>query len=151
MEREHRISAGAIIIHSGRILLVRYGDTSGKGSLVGPGGGVLSNESINQAVTREIREETGLEARPHKILFVEDLFSRRYRMVKIWLLCELIGGQLRRTQGAIDEGIAEVGWYSKDQLRNEVVYPSVLLTCDWSLFSKDNWEAKYLESRNANF
>ena len=151
MEREHRISAGAIIIHSGRILLVRYGDTSGKGSLVGPGGGVLSNESINEAVIREIREETGLEARPRKILFVEDLLSRRYRMVKIWLLCELIGGQLKRTQRAIDEGITEVGWYRKEQLQNEVVYPSILLNCDWRLFFKDNWEARYLESRNASF
>lgn len=151
MEREHRISAGAIIIQSGRILLVRYGDSSDKSFLVGPGGGVLSNEGINQAVIREVREETGLEVRPYKILFVEDLFSRRYRMVKIWLLCELIGGQLKNTQGAIDEGITEVGWYRKDQLQNEVVYPPVLLSCDWDSFFKDNWESKYLEPRNANF
>ena len=154
MEREHRISAGAIIIQSSKILLVRYGGSSGKSFLVGPGGGVLGNESINQAVTREVREETGLEVRPYKpykILFVEDLLARRYRMVKIWLLCELIGGQLKNTQGAIDEGITEVGWYRKDQLQNEVVYPSALLSYDWGSFFKDNWKSKYLELRNANF
>jgi 8-oxo-dGTP pyrophosphatase MutT (NUDIX family) len=151
MERQHRISAGAIVIHGSRILLARYGDRSGKSSLVGPGGGVLNDEGINQAAIREVREETGLQVRPYRILFVEDLFSRRYRMVKIWLLCELIGGRLTNTQVAIDEGIIEVGWYRRDQLQNEVVYPSVLLTCDWDLFFKDNWEAKYLESRKANF
>jgi len=151
MERKHRISAGAIVIHGGRILLARYGDRSGKSSLVGPGGGVLSDEGINEAAIREVREETGLRVRPYRILVVEDLFSRRYRMVKIWLLCELIGGRLRNTQGAIDEGITEVGWYRKNQLQNEVVYPTILLTCDWDSFFKDNWESKYLESRNASF
>jgi 8-oxo-dGTP diphosphatase len=151
LEREHRISAGAIIVQDSRILLVRYRDNSGNSYLVGPGGGVLSNESIVQAVIREVREETGLEARPYKILFVEDLFSRRYRMIKIWLLCKIIGGQLENTQGAADEGITEVGWYHKDQLQNEVVYPATLLTCDWDSFFGDGWGARYLESRNASF
>ena len=72
-------------------------------------------------------------------------------MVKIWLLCELIGGQLKNTQGATDEGITEVGWYLKDQLQNEIVYPAVLLSYDWGSFFKDNWKSKYLELRNANF
>jgi 8-oxo-dGTP diphosphatase len=80
MVSEHRISAGAIVIQEDRVLLVKYNnDTDGKSFLVGPGGGVLSSEGINQAVIREVREETGLEVSPTKILFVEDLLSRRYR------------------------------------------------------------------------
>jgi ADP-ribose pyrophosphatase YjhB (NUDIX family) len=151
MEREHRISAGAIVIKGDEILLVRYKDSDGNSFLVGPGGGVLSDEGINEAAVREVREETGLEVSPYRILFVEDLLSRRYRMVKIWFLCNLIGGQLAHTQGAIKEGIAEAGWYRKDQLFNEVVYPSVLLSQNWDTFFKDNWESKYLELRNADF
>lgn len=151
MEKEHRISAGAIIIQDDQILLVRYNHTDGKSFLVGPGGGVLSNEGINQAVTREVREETGLEVSPFRILFVEDLLSRRYRMVKIWLLCETVGGHLEKTQGAKEEGIIEVGWYQKGQLFKEVVYPPDLLTFNWSSFFKDTWESKYLKLRNADF
>jgi 8-oxo-dGTP pyrophosphatase MutT (NUDIX family) len=149
--REHRIEAGAIIIQSGRILLVRYRDSSGKSFLVGPGGGALSNEGIYQAVIREVREETGLEVSPHKVLFVEDLLSRRYRIVKIWLLCNLVSGQLANTQGALEEGITDVAWYRKDQLQNEVVYPPVLLSYDWEAFSQNNWESKYLELRETDF
>jgi ADP-ribose pyrophosphatase YjhB (NUDIX family) len=119
--------------------------------LVGPGGGVLSNEGINQAVVREVREETGLEVNPYKILFVEDLLSRRHRIVKIWLLCKLNDGQLTNTQGALTEGITEAGWYRKEQLQNEVVYPPVLLSYDWEAFIHDNWETKYLELRMTNF
>jgi 8-oxo-dGTP diphosphatase len=73
MEREHRISAGAIIIQDDQILLVRYKHSDGKSFLVGPGGGVLSDEGINQAVVREVREETGLEVSPCKILVPEKL------------------------------------------------------------------------------
>ena len=147
MERELRISAGAIVIHGGRILLVRVKNSGGTSFLVGPGGGVLSDEGINQAAVREVREETGLEVTPRRILFIEDLFDGNRRVVKTWFLCELTGGQLARTQGAIEEGIIEAGWYLRDQLENESVFPAVLLSHDWDSFFKDGWEAKYLDSR----
>jgi 8-oxo-dGTP diphosphatase len=146
-EREHRISAGAIVIREDRILLVRYSNAEGKSFLVGPGGGVLGNEGLYQAVMREVREETGIEVRPFRILFVEDLLYQHYRIEKIWLLCNLVGGQLARTQGAIEEGIAEAMWYRKDQLQNEVVYPPTLLSYNWNAFFQDIWEARYLPLR----
>ncbi|UCB42917.1 MAG: NUDIX domain-containing protein [Dehalococcoidales bacterium] len=110
MSKEHRIDAGAIIIQENRILLVRYNNLQGQSFLVGPGGGVKGDESIIKALVREVKEETGLEVNHGKVLFIEDLVSRRYRFVKIWFLCEPIGGQLLKTQGAIDEGIIEAGW-----------------------------------------
>ena len=151
MEREHRISARAIVIQEDQILFVRYNNTDGKSYLVGPGGAVLGNEGIYQAVVREVREETGLEVSPQKVLFVEDLLSRRYRIVKIWLLCNLVGGQLANTQGALEEGITDVAWYRKDQLLNKVVYPPALLSYDWEAFPQNNWGSKYLELRETDF
>jgi 8-oxo-dGTP diphosphatase len=151
VENEHRISAGAIVIQDDRVLLVRYNDRDGKSFLVGPGGRVENNEGINQAVIREVREETGLEVNPSKILFVEDLLWRQFRMVKIWFLCNIIGGKLYRTPGAAEEGIIEAGWYSKDQLHDEVVYPAPLLIRDWRSFFKDNQETEYLEIKEADF
>jgi 8-oxo-dGTP diphosphatase len=144
MEREHRISVGAIVIQEERILLVRYKNSSGDSFLVGPGGGTENDEPVTQTVEREVREETGLEVSPQKILFIEDLLSGRFRMVKIWFLCNLIGGQLEHTQGATEEGITEARWYRKDQLYNEIVYPSILLSQNWDAFFKDDWESKYL-------
>lgn len=151
MGREHRISAGAIVIQEGKILLVRYKNNNGDTFLVGPGGGSMNEEGVNQTVVREVREETGLEVSPKRILFVEDLLSRQYRIVKIWFLCNIIGGQLDRTKGAVEEGITEAGWYAKEQLYNEIVYPPTLLSQDWNAFFKDTWETMYLELRDANF
>ena len=154
MELQYRISAGAIIIHKDKILLVKYSDGPGGNSyLVGPGGGVERNEGLNQAVIREVREETGLEVTPrnNRILFVEDLAMFGSRTTKVWFLCDLVGGRLSRTQGAKVEGINEVGWYSKEQLHDLVVYPPPLLSHDWDLFFRDNWETIYLEIRGADF
>lgn len=151
MEKEHRISAGAIIIQDKKILLVRYRDSSGGSFLVGPGGGTLSHEGIDRTIVREVREETGLTVNPHKILIVEDLLSLRHRMVKIWFLCDILGGQAHYTKGAKEEGITEVGWYRREQLQNEVVYPSPLLSHDWGSFSGASWETIYLELKEADF
>lgn len=151
MDRAHRISTGAIVIQEDQVLLVRYHGAGGRSYLVGPGGGVLSNESLHQAVVREVREETGLDVSPQKVLFVEDLLSRHHRIVKVWFLCNLIGGQLANTQGALEEGITDAAWYHKHELLDEVVCPPALLNYEWGSFTRHDWESKYLELRETDF
>jgi 8-oxo-dGTP diphosphatase len=144
LDRQHRISAGAIVIDEGRLLLVRYKGADGNTYLVGPGGGALSDESIYQTVVREVREETGLEVEPAKILFVEDMLSVHHRITKIWLLCDLKGGILANTRAALEEGIIGVGWFRKPELIQEVVYPSGIVNCEWKTLQLSGWETRYL-------
>jgi ADP-ribose pyrophosphatase YjhB (NUDIX family) len=61
---------------------------------VGPGGGIHINEDLNQALVREVQEETGLIMQPGKMLFVEDLLTKHYRMLKFWFFGTIIEGQL---------------------------------------------------------
>ncbi len=109
------------------------------------------DESITQALEREVKEETGLEVDPFKLLFVEDFLSSLNKQVKIWFLCNVVGGQVEKTQGAFDEGIIEVRWYGRNELADEVVYPSALLDESWESFSTDDFEAKYLGFKVADF
>jgi 8-oxo-dGTP diphosphatase len=150
LERKFRVSAGAIIIRGDEILLVRTLNSDRKDFLVAPGGGVESDEGINQACIREVREETGFEVRPDKILFIEDLVWQNKRVVKIWFLCNVTGGELTRTKGAIEEGLIEAGWFRKDQLKNEIVFPAVLMHYNWGSFSEDNWKTQYLGMKNSD-
>lgn len=55
--------AGIVVNHKGEWLVVqkRYGGLNGKWSL--PAGFVEGNETVDQAVLREIKEETGIDAR----------------------------------------------------------------------------------------
>jgi ADP-ribose pyrophosphatase YjhB (NUDIX family) len=151
MERIFRVSAGAIVIRGDEILLVRAKNSEGNDFLVAPGGGVEIDEGIDQACIREVREETGIEVRPCKILFIEDLVWENKRVVKVWFLCVITGAELKRTQGAIEEGLIEAGWFRKDQLKNEIVFPTVLMHFDWGAFKEDNWETQYLGMGNSDF
>ena len=147
---EQRISAGAIIIENGQILLVRDIGRNGKSFLVAPGGGALDGENVKQTAIREVKEETGLDVNPYKILFVEDLISSWIRGLKIWFLSRLTGGQLERTEGAIEDGIIEARWYRREELKGEIVYPQLLLDTDWELFFENTWETRHLVQNTAD-
>ncbi len=149
MRRTHRISAGAIVLKQGKVLLVRYSNRDGDTFLAAPGGGVHIRESLPDAAIREVKEETGLEVNPYpcRVLFVEEFLTRKYRHIKTWLHCILIKGEITKTQEARKEGIIEAKWYSQDDLADEVVYPSPLLTTDWQTFLDKTWETRYLGLR----
>ena len=147
----HRIAAGGIILKDDAILLVRYSTTSGGSYLVGPGGALGSGENAVQAIIRETMEETGVMVRPRRVLWIEDLQCSRFKMCKIWVLCDVVSGDVIPTDGARAEGITEVGWFKKGQLEHEVVYPPPVMQHEWEEFRSDHWEAQCLPSRIASF
>lgn len=65
----HATVSGVVMI-DGKVLLVRHTYGVAKDKLLLPGGHVKENEMAEQAVTREILEETGVEARPLNVIGV---------------------------------------------------------------------------------
>ena len=55
------VAVGAVIVHDGRILLIRRAEPPSQGRWSVPGGRVLAGETLHEAVVREVTEETGLE------------------------------------------------------------------------------------------
>jgi ADP-ribose pyrophosphatase YjhB (NUDIX family) len=57
------------VVHddAGRLLLVRRGHPPNAGTWSLPGGRVEAGETLEQAVVREVREETGLAVRPARV------------------------------------------------------------------------------------
>lgn len=55
------IGVGALVVEDGKILLVRRATEPLKGEWSLPGGVVEVGETLEQAVLREVREETGIE------------------------------------------------------------------------------------------
>lgn len=68
------VGVGAVVLAQGQALLIQRGNPPGRGLWSLPGGAVELGESLEQAVAREVREETGLEVEPGPLLGV---FERR--------------------------------------------------------------------------
>ncbi len=106
------VGVGAVVVHQGGILLVRRGKEPLLGRWTIPGGTVEAGETLQEALVREIREETGLTVRPQEPLLVFDRVEKeesgqvRYHYVIIDYLCELVGGTLRAGSDAMEAAFA---------------------------------------------
>jgi len=66
------LGVGGVLWHEGKVLLVQRGHNPGKGTWTIPGGYVDQRESIEDAIVREIQEETGINAKPLSIIALRD-------------------------------------------------------------------------------
>lgn len=62
-QEEWIAAVGALVLHCGKVLLVLRANSPYKGEWAVPGGRVLSGETLQQAVEREVQEETGIVVR----------------------------------------------------------------------------------------
>jgi 8-oxo-dGTP diphosphatase len=111
------VGIGALIFQRGRILMARRGKEPLKGWWSLPGGAVETGETLDQAVRREVREETGLEVQPVRMF---EIFERimhdaegatEYHYVLIDYVCRVTGGTL-----CAGDDVAYVQWMRQDEL-----------------------------------
>ncbi len=70
-----RSTAKAVVMKDGKVLLNRCVDGHGAEYYALPGGGQHRFEPLEEAVVREVREETGLSVRPMRLLAVTEEIS----------------------------------------------------------------------------
>jgi ADP-ribose pyrophosphatase len=102
------VGVGGVVVADGRALLIRRAREPLQGRWTIPGGTVELGETLEEAVVREMAEETGLEVDPLEVLAVFDRIERdpggavRFHHVIVDFLCQRLSGTARAASDALD-------------------------------------------------
>jgi len=116
------VGVGAIIICNGKILLEKRKNEPGKGKWSIPGGLVELGESLEQAVIREVKEETELDVYEPQLIdavdniTVEEDGRIKYHFVIVDYFVKLKGGTPRATSDAEELRMVELDEVEKFDL-----------------------------------
>ena len=100
MENVMQVRVTGILIEGEKLLLVKQKVANRNWSL--PGGRVENGETLEEAMIREMREETGLEVNIQKLLYVCDKPDTRPSLLHITFLLERIEGEITLPSNEFD-------------------------------------------------
>lgn len=98
------LTVDGVLVVEGNLLLVRRGREPEKGKLALPGGIVEYGERTEDAVVRELKEETGIVTKPVRLLGIYSDPGRdpRGHFITVAYVLARIGGELRAGDDAAD-------------------------------------------------
>ncbi len=112
------LAVKAIIRFGGKYLIVKRGatDAFGAGIWEFPGGKVAFGESLEDALAREVREETGLDVTVNKLLYATSFFTNPQRQVFLLAYeCAAFSGDVN-----LSFEHSQFLWAPKDRLREKL-------------------------------
>jgi mutator protein MutT len=120
MSIELETSYGGVVVRDGEVLVIT---PAGRRVTGLPKGGLEAGETPEQAATREVREETGIEAAVREPLgdvrYTYRRDGRRVRKTVHFFLCDYLGGSTEDHDHEVDEA----RWIAISGARNELSYP----------------------------
>ncbi|ACP34244.1 NUDIX hydrolase [Sulfolobus islandicus L.S.2.15] len=94
------VAVGCLIVEENKVLLVKRKNPPNAGLWAIPGGKVEYGETLEDALKREMREETGLEVAVSNIISIVQVINEGYHYVILDFECKPIGGKLRASSDA---------------------------------------------------
>jgi 8-oxo-dGTP diphosphatase len=108
---QHSVSvAAAVVDHAGRFLAVRRSDN---GQWEPPGGVLELDETIQDGLLREVREDTGLDVEPEALTGVYK--NMRRGIIALVFRCRIVGGEPCATYE-----VQEIAWLTPDEVRAQM-------------------------------
>ncbi|KQU19195.1 NUDIX hydrolase [Bacillus sp. Leaf13] len=126
-----RVRAGAVIIENNSILLIEFKDENGLHYNL-PAGGVEPNESVIEAVRREVKEEASIDVEVGSIAFVYEyaphLNSNKYgdtHSLHLMFECTIKDDFTPSLPKNPDLNQTDVKWIPLSELHNIILYPNI--------------------------
>jgi len=119
------VGIGVVLVHNGKLVLIKRGNDPGRGKWSIPGGLVELGEQIESAVIREANEETCLTVKNPQIVDVVDNVERdaegkvKYHYVIVDYLVEVVCGDIAAASDA-----EELRWVPFDEVESYVLTSS---------------------------
>ena len=113
-----------------------------------PGGGVKHREKIEDCLCREIWEETGLEVKVNRLIWVRDFLDQQsYHSIELFFLASIVKGKFQPTPEGKNMKIL---FMPIEELEKAVFYPKAFLPKLKLLRDDRNWneENPYVRSVN---
>lgn len=111
-----RLRVCGLLVQDGNLLMVNHkGVTDGDVFWAPPGGGLEFDETLQEGLRREFREETGLEVVVKDFLFVYEFLSEILHAVELFFAVDLVSGTLEK---GVDPEL-------KSQIITEVAFKSI--------------------------
>ena len=116
------LGVGAVIVREGKVLMLLRSDAcrNNRGLWTIPGGMVETSEGLEDAVRREVREETGLHVTYIEFLCVSDRFFDGEHWVSILYRCGTEG----EPSNTEPEKHKRIEWQDLDDLPTDITLPS---------------------------
>ena len=121
MSIEREVSYGGVVVRGGEVLVITPAGRPDVRTL--PKGGPQAGESEEETAAREVREETGVQARVVERLGDVEYWYRRsgLRVFKtvVFFLCDYVSGDTADHDHEVDDA----GWMALERAATELSYP----------------------------
>ncbi|KAA9346018.1 NUDIX domain-containing protein [Adhaeribacter soli] len=116
-----RVRVCGVCLQNNAILLVCHrGLVKGTDFWAPPGGGLAYGETVRDCLKREFAEETGLEVKPGRFLFLNEFLRPPLHALELFFQVEITGGTLKKgtdpEHSEADQIITEVSFKTFSEL-----------------------------------
>lgn len=118
----YNIGVGGAVVRDGRLLLVRRASRRGRGNWQVPGGFIEPDETMEQAVVREVAEEAGVKAEVQGVLGLRNRYAPDIgNSLYVVLLLRPLNGEPKPDGHEVDQA----GYFTLEEIRALVQVPAI--------------------------
>jgi len=142
-----KVRVAGVVIKDNELLLVKH-RRRGLSYWAFPGGAVREFERLPDALIRELREETGLEVEPGRLVYIVETFDphgQGTHTLNLFYLADVVGEVATAVQrGGGGEHLDVAEFVPLDELDNSELYPEIAAVIRQSIETGFPAEAQYL-------